>query len=103
MKDKEVSAEFLKRMSGASRARPLTESDEVFIREKVSRLPRDERLVTYLYFWEGVSAQTISATLKIPTTLVFKIIENALLRLRPDLESLLVRNSIKISNLEAAA
>ncbi|MBX9766530.1 MAG: hypothetical protein K2X47_04595 [Bdellovibrionales bacterium] len=59
--------------------------------------------MTYLYFWEDISVQAIASTLEIPKTLVFKIIESALVRLRPGLEGLLEDSSIEISNLEAAA
>ncbi len=63
----------------------LTEKQEILIREKVSALPRQERLAVYFYFWEQHSYFRIARNLSVPVNDVSILIQSAMVRLRSDL------------------
>ena len=93
--DRQILDVYLQDLSGANRSyekRRLTSEQEAAIRERVSKLPRAERLAIYLYFWEDSSTGAIAAALDISTQLVEKLIHNALARLREELRSVLFEN-----------
>ena len=93
--DRQILDMYLQDLNGVTRSseqKRLTSEQEATIRERVSRLPRAERLAIYLYFWEDSSTGTIAAALDISTQLVEKLIHNALARLRGELESVLFGN-----------
>lgn len=60
----------------------LTEKQEILIRNKVSALPRLERLAIYFYFWEQYSHWRIARNLCVPVDDVSKLIQSAMARLR---------------------
>ena len=60
----------------------LTEKQEILIRNKVSALPRLERLAIYFYFWEQYSHWRIAKNLCVPVDDVSKLIQSAVARLR---------------------
>lgn len=63
----------------------LTEQQEILIREKVSRLPQQERLAIYFLFWEQHSHMRIAAHLGIAISDVPLLIQKAMAKLRTDL------------------
>lgn len=101
MKDQEAYDEYLRDLTPKRRGR-LTEESEALIRERVARLPRKERLATYLYFWEDASLQNIADTLKISTVTVDKLINNALVRLGCELQHLIYQKESQ-PHMEVAA
>ncbi len=60
----------------------LTEKQEILIRNKVSALPRLERLAIYFYFWEQYSHLRIARNLCVPVDEVSELIRSAVSRLR---------------------
>jgi DNA-directed RNA polymerase specialized sigma24 family protein len=60
----------------------LTEKQEILIRNKVSALPRLERLAVYYYFWEQYSCWRIARNLCVPVDDVSNLIQSAMARLR---------------------
>lgn len=63
----------------------LTEAHEKIIREKISRLPCQERIAIHCYFWEQHSYIHIARSLNVSVSDVAKIIQSALVRLRGEL------------------
>lgn len=63
----------------------LTKEHEILVCGKVLALPRQERLVIYLYYWEQYSHLQIARDLCLPVSDVPRIIQNAFARLRGEL------------------
>ena len=61
--------------------------DEVLaiIKDRIMRLPREERLVTYLFYWEGLSYKEIAKELGLTNELVLKLHFRSLEKLESDL------------------
>lgn len=72
-------------MYALKRKLKLTEEQEILVRDKVLALPRQERLIIYLYFWEQYSHLQIARDLCVPVEVIPKIIQNAMNRIRGDL------------------
>jgi len=66
----------------------LTRNQESCIREKVSALPRQERLSIYFYFWEQYSHFQIARNLGVPVSEVSMLIQNAMITLRSELSEI---------------
>ena len=65
----------------------ILNTDMAMIRERVSLLPREERVVVYLYFWEQETLESIKQQLGLDKGTVTKLLFRALNRLKPDLQS----------------
>ncbi len=63
------------------------------VRDRVAKLSREERLVVYLRFWEGLSFSSIAAQIELPIDLTIKIFSHALDNLRSELVSALRKDS----------
>lgn len=72
-------------MYDLKRALKITEEHEILVCDKVFALPRQERLVIYLYFWEQYSHFQIARDLCLPVNDIPRIIQNAFARLRGEL------------------
>lgn len=66
----------------------LTKKQESVIREKISSLPRHERLSIYFYFWEQYSYFQIARNLCVPVSDVSRLIQNAMVKLRGELSEI---------------
>ena len=86
-----ICADYLRNLKDAKELRSgrLSDMQVTHIRDRVMSLPREERLVVYLHFWEQSTIREIGETLELPTDLVSKILHNALARLRADLQGVI--------------
>lgn len=102
--ERQISQEYLRELKEVPRStrKRLTERQEALIRERISKLPREEMLAVYLYFWEGSTTREIAKVLSLSVGLTAKLINNALVRLRDDLQTLVPGNNGKME-MEAVA
>jgi DNA-directed RNA polymerase specialized sigma24 family protein len=63
----------------------LTKEQEILVRNKVLSLPRHEKVIVILYFWEQYSHRQIARYLRIPIDSVPRKIQKAMDRIRRDL------------------
>jgi DNA-directed RNA polymerase specialized sigma24 family protein len=63
----------------------LTKKQEALVRNKVLSLPRKERVIIILYFWDQYSHRQIARYLRIPIETVPRKIQMAMDRMRRDL------------------
>ena len=72
-------------MYALKRKLELTEEQNILIYNKVLALPRQERLIIHLYFWEQYSHIQIARDLRLSLDDISKIIQSAMLKLRGEL------------------
>jgi DNA-directed RNA polymerase specialized sigma24 family protein len=66
----------------------LNERQEKIIRAKVAMLPQQERIAIFSVFWQELPYFQVARSLDVPVVEVDKIIQNALIRLRSNLDEI---------------
>lgn len=64
------------------------EETEARVKDRVLKLPRAERLIIYLYFWEKLTPKEISIEVGITEVMVWKLINIGLGKLKLELRLL---------------